>query len=194
MITGIYQILNLRSNRSYIGSSKDINRRFNQYKRQFKNEKCHNKHLQRAFLKYGKSNFSFNILEVCDQDILFEREQYWIEQFNFKNLYNQSPTAIPNKGQKMSEETKLKIEHTLFKKGHIPKHKGTKGLRGGWKVIGRKGFSNPTYSYKFLSPEGTIYEGIGIRDLADKMNICPSGLYRLRSGKFKQYKGWTVAA
>lgn len=50
--------------------------------------------IKRAIKKYGKENFTREILEECDDfDILLEREIYWIEKFdavNNENFYNLS--------------------------------------------------------------------------------------------------------
>jgi group I intron endonuclease len=44
--------------------------------------------IYRALLKYGHSNFSLNILEYCEKDVLIEREQYYIDlikpEYNIK--------------------------------------------------------------------------------------------------------------
>jgi hypothetical protein len=41
--------------------------------------------------KYGRENFSFQILEECSEDKLAEREIYWINKLNtYKNGYNET--------------------------------------------------------------------------------------------------------
>lgn len=57
-ISGIYKIENLINHKVYIGQSKDIKSRFNQHK-----SGETNKHLKRAFEKYGIENFSFEIIK-----------------------------------------------------------------------------------------------------------------------------------
>lgn len=89
--SGIYCITNLINGMKYIGQTTDIKKR----KRQHFNNTNSNIHLQNAMNKYGKSNFTFTILEYVppNRDILTEREQYYIDQNDFKTLYNISPTA-----------------------------------------------------------------------------------------------------
>lgn len=44
-----------------------------------------NMHIKRAILKYGKENFSFEVIETCLKEQLNEREIYWI---NYYDSYN----------------------------------------------------------------------------------------------------------
>lgn len=36
-------------------------------------------------IKYGIENYTFSVIEVCDQDIIEERELFWIRYFNSSN-------------------------------------------------------------------------------------------------------------
>lgn len=81
IIMGIYQIKNLVNGKFYIGSSKDINKRFSQHKNMLNKNSHHSIALQRAWNKYGAINFDFLILEiVTDIDTLLEREQEWLDK------------------------------------------------------------------------------------------------------------------
>ena len=81
---GIYKITNKTNNKSYIGKSKDIEKRWQYHLSQYNSSKEYNKPLYKAFRKYGISNFSFEVLEeIEDYDIFSnEREKYWIKYFN----------------------------------------------------------------------------------------------------------------
>lgn len=97
-IYGVYQILNLKNDKIYIGSSSHMNggikRRWYEHVTSLQNN-CHaNTHLQRAWNLYGAENFQFSIIEDIDRDKqkILEREQYYIDYF-FKikgkdNCYN----------------------------------------------------------------------------------------------------------
>ena len=86
---GIYKITNLINNKSYIGQSVDINRRFRSHK-SYPFEKS-NYPLYRAFKKYGIDNFSFEILEECPIEELNEKEIYYINYYDtYNNGYNQT--------------------------------------------------------------------------------------------------------
>ena len=85
-ICAVYQIKNIKNNKVYIGSSKDIGSRWAEHKRDLKVGVHRNQHLQKSYNKYGKNNFVFEILEYIDDiNIQYEREQWWI---NFKNACN----------------------------------------------------------------------------------------------------------
>jgi len=84
--SGIYKILNIKNNKFYIGSSKDLNKRWIQHKSNLKNNNHINVILQRSWNKYGKNSFVFDIIEECKENMLLEREQYYID--TLKPKYN----------------------------------------------------------------------------------------------------------
>ena len=70
--------------------------------------KHHSRKLQRAWTKHGEAAFSFDVLELCDEDQAEAREQHWIETLSaFGNGYNMRPEA--GKQGRLSEETKRLI-------------------------------------------------------------------------------------
>jgi len=92
-MTGIYKITNSVNNKSYIGQSINIEFRWKEHQRIAKspnNYSRKNKYpLYQAIRKYGLENFTFEILEECQEEILDEREIYWIQFFDsFENGYN----------------------------------------------------------------------------------------------------------
>lgn len=80
MTSGIYKILNTNNNKVYIGSSKEIEKRWKRHKTELKNNKHHSLKLQRAWNKENDpSVFEFSIVEECSVDQLMGREQEWID-------------------------------------------------------------------------------------------------------------------
>ena len=83
----IYKITNIINNKIYIGSSKDVSKRFKTHLRSMKNGTHHSIYLQRAFDKYGEDNFNFSVLyELNERDDLFAFESLYINEF--KPEYN----------------------------------------------------------------------------------------------------------
>ena len=63
----------------YIGQSTDIKKRWTQHLIDLNGGYHHNCYLQRAWNKYGESNFEFIVLEQCTKDKIASREAYWIK-------------------------------------------------------------------------------------------------------------------
>lgn len=93
-VSGVYSITNNINNRSYIGSSNNVNKRRKTHISQLRNNKHPNKYLQNSWNKYGESVFDFKILEyVEDCSKLFYVEQTYIDMWNKKLLYNMANKA-----------------------------------------------------------------------------------------------------
>lgn len=117
MKSGVYKISNVITKDFYLGSSIDINRRKIEHFTELRTRIHCNKHLQNSFNKHGEENFTFEILEECEREILIEREQYYID--TLKPTYNTCLVAGNTLGVKHSEQTKNKISisHKGLKKG-----------------------------------------------------------------------------
>ena len=83
-ICGIYKITNKINNKSYIGQSIDIQRRFRSHHTEpfNPNSQQYNSIFYKAIRKYGISNFIFEIIEECLPEQLNEQEQFWITYYN----------------------------------------------------------------------------------------------------------------
>lgn len=84
-ISGIYIIINIKNNHCYIGSSKNISKRFWRHLNELIKETHHCVPLQRAWTKYGQNGFTFNILEELPDitpDALLTKEAEWINKLN----------------------------------------------------------------------------------------------------------------
>lgn len=77
MTCGIYKIENLINHNIYIGQSIHIEKRWKEHC-----QPSHRSLISKAILKYGKENFSFQILEECPEELLDEREEYYIHKYN----------------------------------------------------------------------------------------------------------------
>jgi hypothetical protein len=119
---GIYKFINLINNKIYIGSSNNLIKRKRDHLNLNIKSGC--SLFRKAIIKYGISNFEFEILEyVKDENKLFEREQYYLDtllkaqdyinnisNFFLQNGYNLSPTAKGRRGVK-----ELNVSHKYKK-------------------------------------------------------------------------------
>ncbi len=78
-ISCIYEIRNLINNKIYIGSTNNFYSRRNKHLSQLNNGVHPNIKLQRAWNKYGHSNFEFDILIYCDELNLRLTEQEFLD-------------------------------------------------------------------------------------------------------------------
>lgn len=107
---GIYHIKNIITGKVYIGSSVDIQSRIKTHRFSLKKNKHHSVKLQRSYNKYGKNNFLFEIIELCDKNDLEIKEKEWINYFNsYYNGYNTTDQVnAPWRGKKQPLEVKNK--------------------------------------------------------------------------------------
>jgi len=113
----IYKIVNKINNNIYVGSCFKVKPRRNNHFKTLSNNKHPNRYLQRAYNKYGKENFIFEIIErlefpidydkILIKEHLENREQYYINSLNPK--YNIRRIAESNLGIKFSDEVRKKF-------------------------------------------------------------------------------------
>lgn len=86
----IYKITNIVNDKVYIGKTlKTIEERWREHCQDYTRSKNEKRPLYNAMNAYGKENFSIEMIEECNAELLNEREKYWIEYYgSFKNGYN----------------------------------------------------------------------------------------------------------
>src|SRR5258705_9148264 len=102
---GIYKITNLKDNKFYVGSARNVYRRIHGHLTQLNKNTHHSPHFQRAYNRYGIENFRSEILEVCDISSLIQIEQKYLD--TLRPIYNVCKVAGTCLGIKRS---KLAIE------------------------------------------------------------------------------------
>lgn len=167
MITCIYKIINLTNNKTYIGSAKDFEQRKTKHLSLLRLNKHPNIHLQRAFNLSEESNFSFDIVELCSEEDLISREQYYIDLFGYDNLYNICRIAGNTLGRKLSEDAKSRISNA---------NKGNKAWLGRRHNQATKNvISDKNTKYHFIvqsdKDENVIGTYSSVNDAADKTGI-----------------------
>lgn len=93
----IYIIKNKINSKVYIGQTKyTIKQRFKEHIYECKRN--YDKELYKDMNDYGIDNFYINIIEKCDNDLLNDREIYWISFYDsYKNGYNDTIGGSGNK-------------------------------------------------------------------------------------------------
>lgn len=77
---GIYKIKII--DKEYIGSSCNIGSRLKHHLWSLQHLKHHNRTMQNLFNKYGINNIYFEIIEECSEEVLIEREAFYIKTLN----------------------------------------------------------------------------------------------------------------
>lgn len=86
----IYKITNIINGKFYIGQTiQNVKERFYQHCATKCSKAVSNMAIHRAIKKYGKSNFTVEVIEEIDSANLNDRERYWIKYYNsYNNGYN----------------------------------------------------------------------------------------------------------
>lgn len=89
MLGIIYKITNIINSKVYIGQTiRPLKIRWYEHCQSINNEK-YQMIIKRAIHKYGKENFTIESIEECDQQLLNQREKYWISYYDsYENGYN----------------------------------------------------------------------------------------------------------
>ena len=144
----VYAIKCIENNKSYIGVSNNINKRWKQHKTELLKNKHHNHPLQNAYNKYGAESFEYSIVyETNDYESARNVESALLLKFFGKWLFNttnKNAGFMPgNKvclGRKLSKESieKMKVAKSGFKHSNESKAKISKALLGNKYTLGYK--------------------------------------------------------
>lgn len=90
MIT-IYSLQNIVNNKRYVGATRNFEKRQQDHIRLLNKGEHHSWKLQRDYDSFGETSFVFEILEIVDDNLQVQREQFYIDNFDaIKNGYNAS--------------------------------------------------------------------------------------------------------
>lgn len=108
ILVGIYKIQSLKKpNRVYIGSAKNVPKRWKRHLNDLRLNNHHSQKLQRHYNKHGEQDLVFSILSCCNVNDLIDHEQFYID--SYAPYFNNRMIAHSNLGIKYSEESKCKI-------------------------------------------------------------------------------------
>jgi len=145
MASAIYAIVNTVTRDMYVGSAVAVNRRWSAHRRDLARQCHYNTRLQRAYDKYGKDAFDWEVIQtVDDKNKLIEREQFWMDFF--APAYNGRPIANSPLGTKHSIATRAKMSESAKKRGFTEEHKQNISLA-------KKGVSTVTDAQRKLLSE-----------------------------------------
>lgn len=111
MVSGIYLITNKINGHMYVGGSINIKRRFKEHQRGADSEQP----IDTAILKYGKENFSYQIITElpADWDVISQHEKYWIKFYNtFEDKKHYNLTEGGEKDYILNEQTRKKMSES----------------------------------------------------------------------------------
>jgi len=171
-LCGIYAIVSLCNERFYIGSSKNMQKRFNKGHIKDLRNGCHgNTHLQNCHDKYGMDSIFYYLVEECEEKDLLEREQLYIDALwgnhNFMNQQRYSHKPIRPK------ETYRPLTQEEKDERAVKKRKGE--------------------PLKVRDPDGNIHTILGsVKSFASKHGLIPTSFNDLFCGRANEYRGWTL--
>lgn len=107
---GIYKITNIENGDFYIGSSKNIEKRWKQHIALYNKKGRHFEYyIYKAMRKYGIEKFEFKILEICEQKELINLEQKYYEELNPRyNIIQPKENPIQNDLVRLRQKERCK--------------------------------------------------------------------------------------
>ena len=176
MKTGIYKITCVENNRFYIGSAKNLEKRWLRHLNDLIKNKHINIHIQRAYNKYGEKYFIFEIVELCNYEDLLIREQFYLDELKAYevgfNIGKNSSGGDNMSNHPNKEEIVHRIKQTISENLSLMTEEERKEK---W---GKTGILNPNYGNKWsedMKQKASEREKNNInnplKDRANKTNI-----------------------
>lgn len=150
--SGIYRITCTPTGKFYIGSAKNLRRRFRDHFSYLQRNAHGNSKLQRAWNKHGPDAFLFEVLEyILLPELLIAREQYWLDKTQaVKKGFNLSPTADSRLGYTFSAESREKMRLS-----HIGKPNNRLGSKASPETLARMSAARKGKPSTFLGKKHT---------------------------------------
>ena len=118
----IYKLTNKLNGMSYVGMTNNFKRRMKEHRRRrpsggVRERGCR---VDEIISRYGWTNFTAEVIEVCDAEIADERERHWIKELNTLEPQGYNYTTGGNKGTKFSSKYKALLSATQIEKTIFP--------------------------------------------------------------------------
>jgi group I intron endonuclease len=150
---GVYLLTNNINNKTYVGSSVNLSKRFLKYFND--NALAKNRMLiSFALLKYKRTNFTLHILEYCSIENALTREQFYLD--SIKPSYNILKVAGSTLGYTHTETSLLKMNNRTVSDATLAKMKARKQTDETKDKI-RKSLGIPVQITNVHTKEITIY-------------------------------------
>jgi len=167
MKSAIYAIVNIKTDKLYVGSAVDEEHHWRKHRSALRRNVHHNKFLQRSWNKYGEEWHEFEILEwVSNKEVVHEREQFWImKTLCFDRNYGFNIRASP-------DETKEKISNSLDGVVHSDRAR----------QLLSEAHTDFTEAETWKVLDAYYFGGIDQQKLAKTFNITHASMKRILSG------------
>lgn len=110
----VYRILNLVNQKCYVGSTFNVEGRWEKHLKELRVGDHHSIKLQRAWNKYGESNFKLETLTCRKKEVRQFQEAFYMQKFNsIEDGYNIVSLGLEDGSFRVSEETKKQISLKL---------------------------------------------------------------------------------
>jgi group I intron endonuclease len=124
IISGIYCIENSINGKMYIGSSKNIKRRWHEHLSELRLGHHDNDYLQKSYNKYGKDIFFFYVMDEIPEDELSDAEDIYIRYYDTRESgYNLVNGGNRNRRLKFTKESRKRLSKAQMGKVHTQDHK-----------------------------------------------------------------------
>lgn len=181
-MTGIYEIVNVKYDRSYIGMSTNIEKKIEQHLQLLRKKKHHSKYMQHDYDNSGIQYLHFNILHTLDKydsnilkiaesEFIQIRQPYYnIQENNYSN-HDMTPMNI----------RAIQISSSQFDKYNMVPHDDSEYINGEFNILRHEReliikALNLTRSVVLASkllkiPERTVYRKIFMHQLQNHVNF-----------------------
>ena len=177
---GIYEILNTKNNRRYIGSSMDVLQRLRDHRSYLRSRKHRSQELQQDFIDYGEDTFVFRTLLLTTASLNVETQLILLAKEKGENLYNTQ--TYDRKGRHFDKLRRIPLT------GYVIRPDGK--VRRNTKI--KKGPNVIKDRYKYCLKDNVAEHYFkGLKEMGEFLDVSPTYIKRARDkGKIKEIFGY----